>query len=353
MFYTFMPAKCFCTFFLLTQTVEPMKTPVWILLLIFTLQSLPEAQSQMMPVKRKALIELVSNTRCGVCAFRVPRMKANIQPYQSDFHLLSLYAPFPYSNCPFHTSYPSLYNTRIAYYNPVGTPTVYVNGQRVSQGDSILTRAYMEERSQDLSFLDIRLERKSETEVEVHLTNLGFPVADSTYVLAVWMVQTEAIGGPLSSYQYHQNVAREALTDINGLEITLPSAGQSSSHTFELRDVVLINDGEIAALAFVQEKNSKHVLNSAFLSLEESSSIRNVTTIELGISPNPASDWIQILRTPVQGARMRILDMQGRLCLETMHTGDPVNISQLTAGTYTVLLEEGLSSGQSTLIITR
>jgi hypothetical protein len=202
-------------------------------------------------------------------------------------------------------------------------------------------------------FLDIRLERKSETEVEVHLTNLGFPVADSTYVLAVWMVQTEAIGGPLSSYQYHQNVAREALTDINGLEITLPAAGQSSSHTFELRDVVLINDGEIAALAFVQEKNSKHVLNSAFLSLEESSSIRNVTTIELGISPNPASDWIQILRTPVQGARMRILDMQGRLCLETMHTGDPVNISQLPAGTYTVLLEEGLSSGQSTLIITR
>jgi hypothetical protein len=330
-----------------------MKTPVWILLLISTILCLPEADSQMMPVKKKALIELVSNTRCGVCANRVPRMKANIQPYQSDFHLLSLYAPFPYSNCPFHVSYPSLYNTRIGYYNPVGTPTVYVNGQRVSQGDSILSRAFMEERSQDLSFLDIRLERKNEFEVEVHLTNLGIPVSDSMYVLAVWMVQTEAIGGPLSSYQYHQNVAREALTDINGREIALPPAGQSSSHTLELRDVVLINDGEIAVLAFVQEKNSKHVLNSAFLSLEESSSVKNVTAIELSISPNPASDWIQIHRAPAPGARIRILDMQGRLCLETMHTGDPVNISQLPAGTYTVHLEEGLHAGQSTLLVTR
>lgn len=330
-----------------------MKTLVWITLLISAFLCMPEAHSQMMPVKRKALIELVSNTRCGVCASRVPRMKANIEPFQSDFHLLSLYAPFPYSNCPFHVSYPSLYNTRIGYYNPVGTPTVYVNGQRVSQGDSILSRAFMEERSQDLSFLDIRIERKSETEVEVHLTNLGMPILDSTYVLGVWMVQTEAIGGPLSSYQFHQNVAREALTDINGREITLPPPGQSSSHILELRDVVLINDGEIAVLAFVQEKNSKHVLNSAFLSLEESSSVRNEPTIKFNISPNPASDWIQIQRIPVQGARIRLLDMQGRLCLETMYTGESINISHLPAGTYTLLLEEGVMVGQSTLIITR
>ena len=330
-----------------------MKTPGLILLLFSSILNLPEVHAQMMPVKRKALIELVSNTRCGVCAFRVPRMKANIQPFQGDFHLLSLYAPFPYSNCPFHVSYPSLYNTRIGYYNPAGTPTVYVNGQRVSQGDSILSRAFMEERSQDLSFLDIKLERKNEFEVEVQLTNLGIPVSDSTYVLSVWMVQTEAIGGPLSSYQYHQNVAREALTDINGREISLPAAGQSSSHTLALRDVVLINDGEIAVLAFVQEKNSKHVLNSAFLSLEESSSVRNEPAIEFSISPNPASDWIQIHRNPVQGSRIRLLDMQGRLCLETMHMGEPVHISQLPAGTYNILLEEGSSVGQSTLIIAR
>jgi hypothetical protein len=52
------------------------------------------------------------------------------------------------------------------------------------------------------------------------------------------------------------------LPDANGTAITIPTAGASATYTFNVVEDAIWNNTELAAIAFVQNDNTKEIYNS-------------------------------------------------------------------------------------------
>jgi hypothetical protein len=295
--------------------------------------------SQIEGVKRYITIEQISNSRCGICASRIPKMKANIYPYKEHIHLISFFASFPYSNCPYYQANTQLNNARVSYYSPPGTPRVYVWGENVNQNDSIITQKYIEDRLDEKSQIELTIDAKMEEPVSVTIINHGDLGGNETYRLLVWVVEKTVIGGPLPSYQKHDNVARYALTDYNGDEIQLPNIGEELNIQFELPELMPIGDGDFAIMAYIQTED-KNILNSNLTDIEqESSRTRNVQINSLNISPNPANDLIYIEQLNTNENVILIYDINGRIVLTKNNVQNSIEVGNLTPGWYTVKIK--------------
>ncbi len=292
--------------------------------------------SQLEGVKRFITIEQISNSRCGICASRIPKMKANIYPYKEHIHLISFFASFPYSSCPYYQANTQLNNARVSYYSPPGTPNVYVWGENVNQNDSIITQKYIQDRLDEMSQIELSIQAVHENPVSVTIKNHGELGGNEPYRLLVWVVEKTVIGGPLPSYQNHDNVARYALTDYNGDEIQLPNIGEELNLQFDLPELMPIGNGDFAIMAYIQSED-KTILNSNLTDIELESSLHETVLVNsLTISPNPANDLIYIEQLNTNDNLVWIYDLNGRVVLTHTNVKSSIEIGNLIPGWYTV-----------------
>lgn len=280
------------------------------------------------------LIEQISNSRCGSCAFRIPRMKANIEPFQEEFVLISYFASFPYSNCPFYQANTLLNNERVSFYSPPGAPAVYVNGSRQSQGDSILTQSYMRSISGLTSPLKIQVSTSNPDEASIEITNHNVPAGQSSYSLLVFLVEKTVQGGPLPSYQNHQNVARTSITQVNGDPITLPEQGESNTYVYPIPSVDPLGSGNFALIAFVQDDN-KNVNNATISDLLTSSTRAHFQIEPLYFWPNPTKDFIFLKNMEDAGdLPYTVYDNQGIAVSSGKTQNNRISMKNLAPGMY-------------------
>src|SRR5690606_12201720 len=95
-------------------------------------------------VSKKIVVEQFSNTRCSVCASRIPQLRQNMGPYEENIQLISFYSAAPYPNCELYQANTSGNNARVSYYNVQGSPNVFVNGTRVNSGNGLVPTTYFE-----------------------------------------------------------------------------------------------------------------------------------------------------------------------------------------------------------------
>jgi len=290
-------------------------------------------------VKRYITIELVTNSRCPICASRVPLMHQQIAPYLDHIDQVTFFASFPYSNCEYYQQNTPLNNARVSYYSPPGTPSAYVWGVQVNMGSGIIPSQYIEDRLDELSLLGIEIEPAGVGFADLTINNLGLSTSGN-YTLYAWLVETEVTGGPLQNYQNHYNVARDHLSGLNGMQIELPEAGSSQTWNLEIPEVSPLGNGEFKIIAYVQADDNT-ILNSTSMLVESSTAIKKSISADLNISPNPCTDHIRLSAIENEEYIIQIINLEGITVSEKIMTGTDnmiIDTTNLLPGVYLLKL---------------
>lgn len=263
--------------------------------------------------KQYVLIEHFTNSRCPICASRNPAFYALIQQYPKDVHHLAIHPPVPYNNCAFYLSNPTQNSARANAYSISGTPRVALNGTLVPAGNPLLPAATLEAALGKTSPIAIEVKEGGVAPTktaEVTVRTFG-AVPAGNYKLFVAVAESTVNYNAPNGENKHYDVFRAMLTDINGQDITLPAPGGSATFNFSYTHTQpsgwTSNFDSLYVLAFVQEANTKSVLNSGtrfdpvFTNASEASAVRAVRW-----SPNPAVDFASAL---LPGERIRSVEV--------------------------------------------
>ncbi len=264
-------------------------------------------------VRKYITIEQISNSRCPICANRIPQFRNNISPYADEIHLIGYYAPVPYATCPYYLSNSQGNLARTTYYQVQGTPSVQVNGVNVNIGSGIVPTTYLESIAGQISPLEIRVTESGQSSRNVSVTIKAHEqIAAGNYRLYATVVEANVTGGPLPSYQQHHNVFRRFLHDNAGELVTLPAAGDSLTLNYSYQTDPSWQANEVYVIVFVQNNDNREILNSGSSRDQLSSSGETISLPVLDIYPNPAADRLEI-RLPLsgQGAELRVVSGSG------------------------------------------
>jgi len=266
-------------------------TIIFSLIFIFT-QGLTEAQ-----VAKKILVEQFSNTRCSICASRIPQLRQNMEPHKDHIQLIAHFSAAPYPSCELHQANAAGNNARVSYYQVAGSPSVFVNGVRVNSGTSIVPSAYFEERLEDTSPLEINVvynKDNDQGDASVTLTFHG-EVPGGTLKLHAYVIEKEVEAGTIPSYRQHHNVFRRHLTPFEGLLINQASPDVPLDFDFSFDVESGWNLDQLAIVAFVQDDESKEIWNASDSDQEPLTSTASpMMPTDLVLYPNPVGYMLHL-----------------------------------------------------------
>lgn len=287
-------------------------------------------------VRKYITIEQISNSRCPICANRIPQFRNNISPYADDIQLIGYYAPVPYATCPYYLSNSNGNLARSTYYQIQGTPSVQVNGTNVNIGNGIVPTSYLEAIAGQLSPLEIRVTESGQSSRSVSVTLKAHDeITTGNYRLYATVVEANVTGGPLPAYQQHHNVFRRFLHDNAGEPVTLPSAGDSLTLHYSYDTDPTWQADEIYVIVFVQNNDNREILNSGSSRDQLSSSAREASLPILDIYPNPVADRLEI-RLPLsgQGAELQVISGSGTVLIHEQLSAPGGSVRSLDTGSW-------------------
>ncbi len=292
------------------------------------------------------LIEHFTNSRCAICASRNPAFYDLINQYSKEIHHLAIHPSVPYNNCVFYQANPAHNNGRSGVYGISGTPRVALNGLLVPAGNPLLPQATLEAALGKSSPIAIEVKEGGNAPTktaEVTVRVFG-QVPSGNYKLFVAVAESTVNYNAPNGENKHYDVFRAMLTDINGQDINLPAPGGSASFNFSYTHVQpngwTSNFDSLYVLAFIQEANTKAVLNSGtrfdplFVSASEAEGVQAVRW-----SPNPATDYATALLPGEHVRAVEVFSLGGqRHSVYYTTEADLVRLSVdvLPVGTYVV-----------------
>lgn len=296
--------------------------------------------------KQYVLIEHFTNSRCGICASRNPAFYSLIQQYPHDVHHLAIHPSVPYSNCVFYQANPTHNSARANVYGINGTPRVALNGALLPAGNPLLPAAALEAALGKTSPIAIEVKEGGVAPTKTaEVTVRAFGSAPSgNYKLFVAVAESTVNYSAPNGESKHYDVFRAMLTDINGQDISLPAPGGSATFNFSYTHTQpngwTSNFDSLYVLAFVQETNTKAVLNSGtrfdpvFTRAAEAPAARIVQW-----SPNPVTEVASALLPGQRIHSVEVFSLSGqRYAVEYTTAADLVRLSleTLPAGAYLV-----------------
>lgn len=311
-------------------------------------------------VPKMILVEQFSNTRCGICANRIPQLRENMSGFSEQIQLISYFSASPYPNCELHVANRDGNNARVDYYNVLGSPVVHVNGDRVSEGSSIVPVSYFEERIAETTPLQIDViynDQNDQGDASVMLTYRG-DITEGPLKLHAFVIEKEVEAGTLSNYRDHHNVFRTHLTPFEGLDLTL-QPNETSTYDFSFDIVSGWDLEQIAIVAFVQNDETKEVFNAGNSDQEVSTSTSEQSPeLELTLFPNPASHSLQIRGdlSICPDAKATIYNAKGQVenhLDASAIQGADINVSHLPSGVYFLTISGQQCDWRKSFIIAR
>ena len=230
---------------------------------------------------------------------------------------------------------------RINYYGEFGYPSALFDGlaKYLGGSENSLYDDYLQiyETGIDVKTgVDIDISQtfsNNEYTVNVELNKVG-PIADDN--LAVYLVLTESdITFSWQGLPKLNFVQRLTLPDAAGQSVDLVNnTNLSIPFTFQTDDS-WTNDLEL--IAFVQNKKTKEVLNTAKVQLSNSTGLEKVKVLNnVKIYPNPASNWLYISDKDNTIKKVMIKDIAGKniLQINDFKNKRQIDISALEKGIY-------------------
>ncbi len=263
--------------------------------------------------KRYIMLEHFTNTRCSICASQNPGFFNIIANFEDDVHHISYHPPFPYNNCLFYQANTAQNSARTTFYNILGTPRVVRNGANSTPANQVTATILqgLQGQTSPIGFTVSETSGASRTAtVQVH--TFGEAPSSGNLRLFVAVAEREIAYNSPNGETLHHNVFRKMLTNISGDAFTAAASGSTMTLSFPYTIENAWNADEIYVLAFVQNIDTKEVLNSGtrFDPVVTSASEANAAS-EFKVFPNPVSGLANIqFREPLTGL-LSILDARG------------------------------------------
>lgn len=320
-----------------------MKKNLTLMLMMLTLTTWTFAQSA---AKRYILLEHFTNSRCSICGSQNPGFYSTIANYSEDVHHISYHPPIPYNNCVFYLSNPNENSTRASYYNVNGTPRVLRNGVNASSAAQV-TSAVLNGLLGQTSPLQVVVSETSGAQrtATIEARSIGV-VPDGNYKLYVAVVERQVQYAAPNGEQVHHNVFRKMLTNINGDVFNPAIANQSVTLTFNYTVDSDWEQAEVYVLAFVQNTQSKEILNSGTRFDAVVLDTNDPLDINVRLYPNPTSNVLFLKSDEPLHGRLAINNAAGALIYNLQLDGQTeleTPVSQLPSGLYwvSILTDKG------------
>lgn len=285
------------------------------------------------------MIEHFTNSRCSICASKNPAFYSLIDQYPSDVHHLAIHPAFPYVNCIFHQYNTIDNNARTAFYPQVnGTPTVVLNGQVNTAGGPLLSQTKLLSYIGQTSPIWVEVTEAGNIEriVTVKVHTLGAVPAGTYKIFGAVAEKLITLTTPNGETKHH-DVFRRMLPDNNGIAFTPAPVGQFAIFEFDY-SLSGLNAAETYALIFVQNMDTKEILNSGTKFDPDVSATQDIVdTQSARLAPNPATDQTEILLDTDEINRLEVLDMNGKMLLSQDHPASKtIATSTFSPGLYMV-----------------
>lgn len=222
------------------------------------------AQNQQL-ARRYALCEHFTQASCGPCAQKNPAFQEFYDANGDKVHHIAYHTDWPGTD-PMNAANPTDVETRVDYYGVSGVPTLWVNGTidaSPDQVDGALVGSLTEMGSPIKLYV-------SETVVGTqHTANIrvrslaNVPAGNYKLYAAVVERNVNYTNAPGSNGEkYFPNVFRKMLPNDAGDTFTAANAGQEVSFSYDYTAAANWNANELYVVAFVQEVDTKEVMNS-------------------------------------------------------------------------------------------
>lgn len=265
-------------------------------------------------VKRYVLLEHFTNSPCSICASRNPAFYSLIQMHPQDVHHIAYHPAFPYNSCIFYQANTTENSARTSFYGINGTPRVVLNGTLVNAGSQLLPAATLNAAIPNTSPVHLQVTETSGTDrtatVQI-FTHSTVPAGNYKLYLAVVEKDVDYTA-PVTGATEHYDVFRDMLPGTDGLPVTLAAPGGSITQTFTYSVASGWNAAQIYAVAFLQNADTKEVLNSGtkFDPLVVATGEPRAQSIS--IQPNPVHETAVAYLGDDRAEALEVFDLGGR-----------------------------------------
>lgn len=248
--------------------------------------------------KKYLLLEHFTNSRCSICASKNPAFYATIGQFPSDIHHLSIHPPVPYVNCAIYQSNKADNEARANIYGISGTPTLALNGQELPPASPLISAATIQANLNKTSPLYLKVSQSgagSQRTASIEAHSLSDIPAGNYRLFAAVVEKTYNYPAP-NGETVHRDVLRKLLPTAQGEPFSPAAAGSKVdfSYTFALDPAW--SAGEIYVLVFVQNMDTKEVLNSGtpFDPPLVSKATEVAENQNIVLAPNPIGDRLSV-----------------------------------------------------------
>lgn len=314
----------------------------WIFNLLLSVLSIP-ILGQTNP--KYVLIEHFTNTWCPICASRNPGLHTLIQKYPKNVHHVSFHPPYPYSGCPLYQYNKTENQARANHYNIQGSPSIVVNGGAVIGGNPLLTESSLKAEITKTSPVSVIVtETKNGGSRTVKIKIKSASVINGSLKLYAMIVEKNLRFTASNGELDHYNVFRKFLTPATGQPITIANT-VDQNFDFSFQDEASWKSDEIYVLAYLQNENTKEVLNSGTRFDELSTSFQsNLNIRPLKVFPTVTSDLLYVELPTNQVYTFCVLNIQGQsISSGKISKGNPspIHIHSLSQGVYYLKVNDG------------
>lgn len=288
-------------------------------------------------VAKTSIVEHFTNTSCSICASNNPSIHSTLQANPSVLHI-SFHPSAPYITDVFSQSNKIENDARTNFYAVYGgTPRTVLNGVSIAYNTlgTALPPLATEMSNFQVTVKQIRIGSDS-FEVETTLKKVAADTS-KTALLFLGAIEDTVFQTTNNGEKFHYNVFRKALSNINGLSITLPiTVGDSLvfKQGFKANSSWQLN--RIHTLAILQHLNKTVITSSKSankVDIVNGFAELDKTRISRIVSPNPSTG---ILFANEASQTLTIYDSYGKAVLEFTHVKplQPLDVSSLSKGIY-------------------
>jgi len=298
------------------------------------------------------LVEWFTNTWCPICTSRNPPARAVFDQYKDKLHRITIHPSVPYDQCPLYSFNKEDNGARQSYYRIGGTPTLYLNGIGTSATPAAFEASIQSELALT-SPISIQVDEITSSRTATITISAAGDIPDGNYRIFAAILESSVDLAAQNGETDHLDVLRAFASDKNGDEVALPAKGEETVVTYQYEVPNGVDPDKTYLLVFIQEIDSKAVLNSGTRFDGVATSVANLAAESaLTTFPNPASDQLNVsVGAGYKIHGVEIINHLGqhirKVSLDTPEQLTNVNVRDLPIGNY--LLKVSLGKEEATV----
>lgn len=242
------------------------------------------------------LVEWFTNSFCGICSSRNPALQTVYDQNEKLLHRITIHPSVPYQQCTLYGFNKEDNGARQSYYKVGATPTIYLNGVRSSTTASVFASDIAGQSSQTSS-LAIEVEEigsGSSRNAKITVKVAAEPPSGD-YRLMVALLEKNLDFNAPNGETKHFDVLRDFISSAEGDVFTMPAANSNVTLSFDYDIPSGVNEGEAYILAYIQNVESREILNSGTKFDETTTALTDLALeADLKTFPNPAKTQLNV-----------------------------------------------------------